>query len=50
MDKRDVSALFRERLKALLARSGGAPDFDRLSADLAEVEGKVMMEFERLVV
>ena len=37
-------------LKALLARSGGAPDFDRLSADLAEVEGKVMMEFERLVV
>jgi glutamate-ammonia-ligase adenylyltransferase len=37
-------------LKALLARSGAAPDFERLSADLAETEGKVVMEFERLVV
>jgi len=37
-------------LKALLARSGGAPDFDRLSVDLAAMETSVVAAFEQLVV
>lgn len=45
-----VPAAATDGLKALLARSGGAPDFDRLSADLAETERRVVEEFERLVV
>ena len=37
-------------LKALLARSGGAPDFERLASDLASRQQDVAAQFDQLVV
>ncbi len=37
-------------LKALLARSAGLPDFDRLCAELAATQAAVLAAFDRLVV